>query len=121
MDLGMETSTSLCSHLYVYTHRHRYTLTHAHNRCPCRLIFVKRLWLSAFSLSPCLASTYFVIHKQICHSFCEILAREAAGSTLTLTVRMQLCQLSLIEYPSLVNDLSKGSSACYANKALSCF
>lgn len=57
MDLGMETSTSLCSQVYVYTHRHRHALTHAHNRCTRRLRFGKSSWLSAFSLNPCLVST----------------------------------------------------------------
>lgn len=57
MDLGMETSTSLCSQVSVYTHRHRYTLTHAHNRCTCRLRFGKSSWLSAFSLNSRLVST----------------------------------------------------------------
>lgn len=62
---------------------------------------------------------FFMIHKQTCYSLTEILPKEAADSTLTSAVRMQLPQLQVIEHPFWINGLGNGSSACCSNKAAS--
>lgn len=95
------------------------TCLHIHNRYIYSIIYVNR-WMIIYFLTQSLSGfNFFMIHKQTCYSLTEILPREAADSTLTLAVRMQLPQLQVIEHPFWINGLGNGSSACCSNKAIS--